>query len=501
MSAPEKRRGGSSGHILRTASPHTHRHGTPGAGGSSSSSNNNHNTTGTSSSPASMLPTVPPKAAMPNAMSTSSPEDTHDGGGNGGGGALPPERKDKDKDREKDSAGAASGMSRSNSRQHKDRDRDAAALAGMLREKDERIAYLEEDMAVMEREFQRELDKLSQAESETATFWQAKHSALNQQFLRTDTELRLARTELELREREREDLRGGWEVLRRELAERDDEVRGLRGQVRGLKEFVSTSTRVDDQASDEIFGGGMTRLGNGLQNWVIVNFRKTRIDLARLDEVTLAEVGDLVPMYEELVRAAKVHLLQSLVSRVLVDTVFAAYYPGLSEEQTQQFRQMEALLSSFIKSDETTNQWRSSTLTLLRREAPDSLQAETSIFAEKVMDRINRLLDALTDGTRSPARDSGLRVLVNNSIELARLLVVQKAVLRIHMPVILPHQRVTFEADTMEDIGGEDEDALEHREICCVVFPGMIKHGDENGGHMQYRNVIAKARVLCSPEE
>jgi hypothetical protein len=65
-----------------------------------------------------------------------------------------------------------------------------------------------------------------------------------------------------------------------------------------------------------------------------------------VDEDTLAELNELVPMYEELVSGAKVHLLQSLVSRLLVEMVFGAYYPGLSEEQTSKFRQMEEMLSS-----------------------------------------------------------------------------------------------------------------------------------------------------------
>ncbi|KAF5008293.1 hypothetical protein FDECE_5431 [Fusarium decemcellulare] len=455
--------------------------------------------TGTSNPNRNSMPAMPPRAAMA-ANLVSSPEESHEGAGTGGGAPLT-DRKEKessttrsgsvkDKDREKER------KERREKREKKERERE---LEAAVKEKDEKIAYLEKEMGIMEREFHRELDKLSQNESETATFWQTKHSALNQQYLRTDTELRLLRAEVDVREGERQELREGWEVLRRELKERDDEIRGLRGQVRGLKEWVSNSTRTDGQTCDEVFGDGMARLGNGLQNWVIVNFRKSKINLETLDEATLAEVNELVPMYEELASTAKVHLLQSIVSRILVEMVFDAYFVGLSDEQTQQFRQVEKILSSYASSDEAINQWRSSTLTLLRRDTA-SLDESTSSVTEAVLTRITRVLDSLCGTSPSEARDSGLRVLVNNSIELARLLVVQKAVLSVYMPAVLPHQRVVFESETMEDLGGEDEEALAEREICCVAFPGVIKHGDENGGHLQYRNVIVKARVLCSPE-
>lgn len=72
-------------------------------------------------------------------------------------------------------------------------------------------------------------------------------------------------------------------------------------------------------------------------------------DLSRVDEATLAELSELVPMYEELVHSSKVHLLQSVVSRILVEMVFEAYYVGLSDEQTRLFRQMESTVSSFGK--------------------------------------------------------------------------------------------------------------------------------------------------------
>lgn len=228
----------------------------------------------------------------------------------------------------------------------------SAATSESMKEKDLRIAHLERELAVMETEFQRELDKLSQNESETASFWQAKHSALNQQFLRTDTELRLLKDEMRARDTEAEELTRGWrDATRAEIAARNDEIRDLRAQVRGLKEWVSSSTRADGTAntSDEVFGEGMARLGNGLQNWVIMNFRRAKLDLSKADVATLQELAVLVPMYEELAQTAKVHLLQSIVSRILVQQIFDTYLMGMSAEQEEQLRRTEKLMASFGK--------------------------------------------------------------------------------------------------------------------------------------------------------
>lgn len=276
--ATERRRGGG-GHVLR-AGPHAHHQSTRSSAGSREKGKEGASKDGNTN-----MPTVPPRAAVISAASPS-PDENHEGGSGGGGVTLAEQRKEKDKDsKEKDVPVLGSGGSGPNTGSIKSKSRErenaaavaAAAASTREKEKDERIVYLENEMAVMEREFQNELLKLSQNESEMSTFWQSKYSALNQQYLRTDTELRLLRTDAEVREVEREDMRKGWEVLRRELKQREDEIRGLRGQVRGLKEFVSTSTRTDGQTSDEVFLDGMTKLGNGLQNWVIVNFRKSKM--------------------------------------------------------------------------------------------------------------------------------------------------------------------------------------------------------------------------------
>jgi len=140
------------------------------------------------------------------------------------------------------------------------------------------------------------------------------------------------------------------------------------------------------------------------------------------------------------------------------------------------------------------------TLNILKREADQRMQKETANIVDAVVQKVNTILDAITDIRATESRDQALKVLVSSSIELSRLLVVQRAVFKVIMPEILPHQRIMFDPSTMEDMGGEDEDSLEERELCCVTFPGIIKRGDESGGHLQYRNVISKARVLCSPE-
>lgn len=230
-----------------------------------------------------------------------------------------------------------------------------AAETLLFKDKDARIAQLERELA---------------KQSETASFWQAKHSALNQQFLRTDTELRLLRDDTRQaagtidnddadddddddhhHQHQHPHGNGAWrDMMASELAGRDEEIRSLRAQVRGLKEWVSTSTRADGTASvsDEVFGEGWARLGNGLQNWVITNFRKAKLDLSQSSDAALKDLAELVPMYEELLaRGAKAHLLQSVVSRILAQEVFGAYFVGLTAEQEEQIKGTENLMAFF----------------------------------------------------------------------------------------------------------------------------------------------------------
>jgi hypothetical protein len=146
------------------------------------------------------------------------------------------------------------------------------------------------------------------------------------------------------------------------------------------------------------------------------------------------------------------------------------------------------------------NQWRSATLAILRKEAPQRLEIETNTVVEAIECEVNSILASISDVQSSEPRDQSLRALITSSIELSRLLRVQRAVFSIIMPSIEAHQRTMFDPEIMEDMGGEDEDTLHEREIRCVTFPGIVKNGDENGERGYLRNVVAKIRVVCAPD-
>lgn len=76
---------------------------------------------------------------------------------------------------------------------------------------------------------------------------------------------------------DRDAFREAYNEAMGEVRGKDEQLRELRNQVSGLKSWVSSSSKVGEQVSDEVFGEEMRRLGNGVQNWVITHFRRVRI--------------------------------------------------------------------------------------------------------------------------------------------------------------------------------------------------------------------------------
>lgn len=57
----------------------------------------------------------------------------------------------------------------------------------------------------------------------------------------------------------------------------------------------------------------------------------------------------LVPTYSALAATSKIHLIQSLVSRIMVEHIFLAYFVGLPQERSEELENVEKHLSNFGK--------------------------------------------------------------------------------------------------------------------------------------------------------
>ncbi len=81
-------------------------------------------------------------------------------------------------------------------------------------------------------------------------------------------------------------------------------------------------------------------------------------------------------------------------------------------------------------------------------------------------------------------------------------------------PLLEIEHPVEFDPEIMEDTSGEDEMLLRGKEVGCVIFPAVLKIGDETGDNVSWyqlfakalltihiqthlKNVISKAKVLC----
>ncbi|KXJ96554.1 hypothetical protein Micbo1qcDRAFT_1462 [Microdochium bolleyi] len=378
------------------------------------------------------------------------------------------------------------------------KDKDSSQL--IIREKDEKIATLKRELAGMASEFERTLDKLSHSESETASFWQAKHAALNQQFTRVDTELQLLNAELEIRMAEREEMRESLEGMRKDLGDREEEARSLKVHLAKMKQWISTSTRItEDQTSDQQFAEIMMKLMNGLQNWVISHFKKARLVIHSAGEEVAKELARLVPTFEQVASQSKVALLQTIVARIMVEVVFEPYFAGLPDDQSETLRQHEHDLSQMLPA-EAINQWRASTLALVRKHSANTIREHTACLIDGGVARLNQVFDAITDTETTTTRDQAARAFLGNALELAQALAVQKAQFKVDMHAILPHHQIPYDFATMEDVGGEDDEDLIGREVLCVIFPALVKTGDVAGEHLHFKNVICKAKVVCAAE-
>jgi hypothetical protein len=195
------------------------------------------------------------------------------------------------------------------------------------------------------------------------------------------------------------------------------------------------------------------------------------------------------------------------------------------------------------------NAHRSTTLSILRRSQDPSLLQSLQRATQTLATSLVSLLSLLTGVASTHSHFQLLQGLVENAVSLSRLMKVQRAVIRTFQFSVSDgdgDKGTWFDAKTMEDIGHNDDDSEDDDEadydedhgadhenksvssrttngaegpptkdnkllsetskpkrrkrkrVQLVVFPGVVKRGDEMGEHVdEYTNVLTRTKVLC----
>lgn len=136
------------------------------------------------------------------------------------------------------------------------------------------------------------------------------------------------------------------------------------------------------------------------------------------------------------------------------------------------------------------NNWRSTTLSIIRRSSNSSLASATKQFIDTLVQNIDKFLSDL-GAPQSASRNESLKTILQEATELAQLFRVQKARLEMSM---FEEKTIDFDEEIMEDVGGEEGD--DETRVSCVISPAVIKYGDEDGEDEYLRNVLVKGKVL-----
>ncbi|KAI9697212.1 MAG: hypothetical protein M1836_004776 [Candelina mexicana] len=381
-------------------------------------------------------------------------------------------------------------------------ERDLTARQEQLREQSHVFENYKENMEALRSSYDDAITDLQaklSTEAQDKHFWSRKHEEVHREYLRTESDYRALQATMIDRDGqwkiewerkqthlllERDRCRESAHAAQKATRDREDEILELRRQVLDLKHNISTSTRTEGQITDDAFRDKIQRLGHDLQNWIINNFRKAKIDYSSLPEPTCQDVAAAVPQYSSMTAASKLSVVQAVVIKVLVDEVFNAYFFGMPDFQVAALKTMEGQLNA-LASPARVNHWRAATLAIFRQSQNDTLKNQIAELWEWVHSRIDEVLTALTGVECSDAWDKGLRSILDQAVEISHLFRIQRAEFQVLRPPLQIEQPVEFDPELMEDISGEDEMLLRGKEVGCVTFPAVFKIGDETGdnGH------------------
>jgi hypothetical protein len=291
-----------------------------------------------------------------------------------------------------------------------------------------------------------------------------------------------------------------WNDLRSRLHTTEKESQERLHQLLSLKSSISSLTRSDAQATDSELADAFNQLANRIREWVLSNFRRTKLDIADLPPGTIATLRSLTPSYESIERTDRLALYQALVSNALMQIFDEPVVLGLPDTG------LRAFATNMQDDGVEYREWRRATIRVLeaREGTGSALGPGRNEALHRIAREIAQLLFTLTGVEVTQSAQAALMGVLRTAADLQRMLALQKARYQVRFfRDADTGGRLNFDERRMESVNDLDNmvddgevGSLNRRFIFCV-FPCLEKFGDERGENTQVSNVLLKARVCC----
>ncbi|KAH0847054.1 hypothetical protein FOPE_11754 [Fonsecaea pedrosoi] len=394
------------------------------------------------------------------------------------------------------------------------------AFSAQIQERDAEITRLKQEVASLiatheslKREHEQSLSSLRQNYDEAQSQWQDSLKELET-----------------LRSRHNELSTGMESIVRHEidtaLGEKNAEIERLRGELEAARGKIrDLQSQILSRGADDVvvfhdedyFDQACQKLCQQVQGWVLRFSKFSDLKLCR----TTNEVRDekIVDRFDNAIldgsdvddyladRVKRRDVFMSVVMTMIWEYVFTRYLFGMDRDQRQKLKQLEKNLGE-VGPPSAVHQWRALTLTLLSKRESFKAQREsdTEAVAIEIFSTLSRFLPPPQHLENQIV--GSLRNVMRTAVELSIEMRTQRAEY-IMLPPLQPEydtngdlaRKVYFNASLMNERSGEttsnEELEREHAVVRMVLFPLVVKKGDDNGvGDEEI--VVCPAQVLIA---
>ncbi|KAF2726610.1 hypothetical protein EJ04DRAFT_582575 [Polyplosphaeria fusca] len=266
-----------------------------------------------------------------------------------------------------------------------------------------------------------------------------------------------------------------------------------------LKQSISSLTRMESQVADSDLSEQMDLLYHRIREWVISNFRRTKLDFSNLTTETARMLESIHPDPTQMESSDRLSFYQSIISSMLMQIFNEPIMIGLPKTgPLAPVTQIAAYIHDV--GHDYRERRRATVLALHRSGAASQIDAEKKELLHAIVNDIKAHLSNLTSVTITPAAMASLSDIFLTATEIQHTLLLQRAHYKVRFLRNQGAQTVLFDDLLMENINGDDMDDVDtftKRELAFCVFPCLEKFGNEAGEHLDVSNVLLKAKVCC----